>query len=179
MTDLVALLLGYLLIALAHTLFAMRTTRSHLFRVISLGYLVVTIGYALYFYNQLLSRPKPITQEYFSQAKDAVVLGTRAKGDGTVYLWLQLPDREYPSYYVMTWNGQAAHELEIAQREAAQQDGLVLMHHPFRRNAQRGLRAQEIDPVFYASPPPRPPEKWGESHADAVVQVPGDARRGK
>lgn len=171
MSHLVALLVGYLFIALGHTLFSLRAGTSHLFRAISLLYLLVSIVWVLYFYNQLLSLPKPISQEYFSQATDAVVLAVRPKEDSAVYLWLQLPDRDYPSYYVMPWDGQAARELQIAQREAAQQDGLVLMHHPFRRNAQRGMRSKEIDPVFYASPPPRPPEKWGESHPDAPVVV--------
>jgi hypothetical protein len=59
--------------------------------------------------------------------------------------------------------------LEIAQREAAQQEGLVIMKHPFHRNPQQGIRGVDKDPVFYAAPPPRPPEKMGELHPDSPI----------
>jgi hypothetical protein len=169
MSHLLALLVGYLLISLGYALFSLRTTKSLLFRTVALGYLLVSIGWVLYFYNQLLSLPKPIDQEFFNNAKEAVVLAVRPKSDSAVYLWLQLPDRDYPSYYVMPWNGRAAEELEIAQREAAQQEGLVIMKHPFHRNPQQGIRGVDKDPVFYAAPPPRPPEKMGELHPDSPI----------
>lgn len=169
MSRLLALLVGYLIISLGYALFSFRAMSSQFFRSLALGYLVLSIGWVLYFYNQLLSLPKPIDQEYFSSATEAVVLAVRAKSDSAVYLWLQLPDRDYPSYYVMPWNGQAAKELEIAQREAAEQEGLVLMKHPFRRNPQQGMRGDEKDRMFYSAPPARPPEKMGELHHDAPV----------
>lgn len=162
MNNLLALLVAYLIVSLGYALFSMRTTTSHAFRLTSLLYLMVSIGLALYLFNQLLSQPKPIDQEYFSQAKEAVVLAVRPKDGQAIYLWLQLPDREAPAYYVMPWNGQAAGDLEIAQREAAQQDGLVLMNHPFKRSQRHGIKGDEKDKVFYASPPARPPLKSGE-----------------
>lgn len=134
MNTLLALLVGYLIVALGYCLFSMRSTASHTFRLISLLYLVASVSLALYLFNQLLSQPRPIDQEYFSQAKEAVVLAVRQKDGQAIYLWLQLPDRDAPAYYVMPWDGQAGGDLEIAQREAAQQDGLVLMNHPFKRD---------------------------------------------
>lgn len=162
MNSLLALLLAYLIVSLGYALFSMKTTVSHVFRLASLLYLAGSIGMALYLFNQLLSLPKPIDQEYFSQAREAVVLATRAKDGEAIYLWLQLPDRAAPVYYVMPWSGQAAGDLEIAQREAAQQDGLVLMNHPFKRSQRHGIAGDEKDKVFYATPPPRPPLKSGE-----------------
>jgi hypothetical protein len=88
MSHLLALLVGYLLISLGYALFSLRTTKSLLFRTVALGYLLVSIGWVLYFYNQLLSLPKPIDQEFFNNAKEAVVLAVRPKSDSAVYLCL-------------------------------------------------------------------------------------------
>ncbi len=162
MNILLALLVAYLIVSLGYALFSLRTTTSHVFRLTALLYLAASVGLALYLFNQLLSRPKPIDQEYFSQAREAVVLAVRPKDGQAIYLWLQLPDREAPAYYVMPWDGQAAGDLEIAQREAAQQDGLVLMNYPFKRNQRQGIKGDDRDKVFYATPPPRPPLKSGE-----------------
>lgn len=167
MNILLALLVAYLIVSLGYALFSLRTTRSHVFRLTSLLYLVVSVGLALYLFNQLLSQPRPIDQEYFSQAEEAVVLAVRPKDGEAIYLWLQLPDRESPAYYVMPWDGQAAGDLEIAQREAAQQDGLVLMKHPFKRSQRQGMKGDDKDKVFYATPPPRPPLKSGEMEGSA------------
>lgn len=165
MSHLLTLLAAYLVVSLGYTLFSLKTASNHLFRLIALSYMVGSVVLALYFYNQLLSLPKPIDQEYFNNAKEAVVLAVRPKSDSAIYLWLQLPDRDYPTYYVMPWNGQAAGELEIAQKEAAEQEGLVLMKTPFKHNQQRaGMKGTDKDPVFYAAPPLRPPEKWGEQN---------------
>lgn len=162
MNPLLALLVAYLVVSLGYALFSMKTAASHALRLTSLLYLMVSIGLALYFFNQLLSHPRPIDQEYFSSAREAVVLATRPKDGEAIYLWLQLPDQAAPAYYVMPWSGQAAGDLDIAQREAAQQDGLVLMKHPFRRNQRQGLEGDDKDKMFYAAPPPRPPLKSGE-----------------
>lgn len=171
MNILLALLVAYLIVSLGYALFSMKTSVSHAFRIVSLVYLAGSIGVALYLFNQLLSQPKPIEQEYLSRAKEAVVLAVRAKDDEAIYLWLELPDRPAPAYYVMPWSGQAAGELEIAQREAAQQDGLVLMKAPFSRSRRQGNRADEEDKVFYAAAPPRPPLKSGELDDSAPPAV--------
>lgn len=162
MNHLLALLGAYLVVSLGYTLFSLKITRSHGFRLIILAYMGVSVGLALYFYNQLLSLPRPIDQEYFNSAKEAVVLAVRPKSDSAIYLWLQLPDHDYPTYYVMPWSGQAAGELEIAQKDAAEQEGVVLMKMPFKHNPRPGMKGTEKERVFYSSPPPRPPEKWGE-----------------
>lgn len=181
MNVLLALLVAYLMASLGYALFSMKTTVSHSFRLVSLLYLAGSIGMALYLFNQLMSQPKPIEQEYLSRAKEAVVLAVRPKDGEAIYLWLQLPDRPAPAYYVMPWSGQAAGDLEIAQREAAQQDGLVLMKDPFSRSRRQGIRGDEEDKVFYAAAPPRPPLKSGElDDASPAVQYrppPGNAAK--
>ena len=163
--HLIALLVAYFIVCLGYALFSMKTTRSHLFRGVSLLYLMVSISLALYFYNQLLSLPKPIDQEYFNNAKEALVLAVRPKNDQEIYLWLQLPDRDYPNYYVMPWSGRAAQELEIAQREAKEQEGSVLMKLPFKQSQMQGMKGDKKDRVFYPAPPPRPALKDSERDA--------------
>lgn len=166
MNILLALLLAYLVVSLGYALFSMKTTRSNALRLVALLYLLVSVGLALYFYNQLLSRPRPIEQEYFSKATEAVVLATRERDGESIYLWLQLPNQAAPAYYVMLWSGRAAEELEIAQLEAGQQGGTVVMKHPFKRNQRYGMEGDEKDQMFYSAPPERPPLKAGETAGD-------------
>jgi hypothetical protein len=167
MNMVLALLIAYLVVSLGYALFSMKTTRSNGMRVMALLYLLASVGLALYFYNQLLSRPRPIDQEFFSQATEAVVLATRERDGESIYLWLQLPKQAAPAYYVMPWSGQAAEELEIAQLEAGQQGGTVVMKHPFQRNQRYGIEGDEKDPMFYSAPPERPPLKEGEAERGA------------
>lgn len=161
-THLVALLVAYLLVCLGYALFSLKTTHSNLFRSISLLYLGSSIGVSLYLYNQLLSLPKPIDQEFFVAAKEATVLGVKVSSGNGIYLWLQLPDRAHPGYYVMPWNGRAAEDLEIAQREAREHGGSVVMNAPFENNQMHGLRADQDEQLFSAAIPARPPLKHAE-----------------
>jgi hypothetical protein len=161
-THLVALLVAYLLVCLGYALFSLKTTRSRLFRGISLLYLGSSIGVSLYLYNQLLSLPKPIDQEFFIAAKEATVLGVKVSGGNGIYLWLQLPERDQPAYYVMPWNGRAAEDLEIAQREAREHGGSVVMNAPFENNQMHGLRADRDEQLFSAAIAARPPLKNAE-----------------
>ncbi|MFZ5619983.1 MAG: hypothetical protein ACOY5W_03040 [Pseudomonadota bacterium] len=169
-THLIALLVGYLILCLGYALFSMKTTRSNLFRGVSLVYLAASVGVSLFLYNQLLSLPKPISQEFFNDAKEAVVLGVHLKNDREIYLWLQLPGRDQPGYYVMPWNGRAAEELEMARREAREHGGLVVMNAPFQHNKMYGMRADEEERVFFPAFPARPPLKDAETDTESAAR---------
>jgi len=171
-THLVALLVGYLILCLGYALFSMKTTRSHLFRGVSLAYLAASVGVALFLYNQLLSLPKPISQEFLNDAKEAVVLAVRTKDEWNreIYLWLQLPGEPHPRYFVMPWEGRAAEELEMAQREAREHGGQVIMNAPFQHNKMYGMRADEEERVFFPAFPARPPLKDGETNTESAAQ---------
>lgn len=169
-THLLTLLIAFLLFSLGYALFSMKNTRSQLFRIVILFYLSSSIAVSLYLYNQLLSLPKPISQEFFSGAKEAVVLGVRLKNDHEIYLWLQLPGRDTPRYYVMPWSGRAAQDLETAQREAREHGGLVVMKAPFQHNKMYGMRAEEEQRIFFPAVPARPPLKDGEDITDSAAQ---------
>lgn len=162
MDFLLSLLIGYFVLSLGYALFSLRTTRSALFRLISVGYLAASIGLSLFLYNQLLSLPKPITQEFLSKAKEAVVLAARIKENDAIYLWLELPGRDQPAYYSMPWIDRVAQDLEGAKKQVEEHGGLILMKDPFEQTMRTGLKADKDERVFYASPPPRPPPKQGE-----------------
>lgn len=160
---LLALLVAYLLLCLGYALFSLKTTRSPLFRGVSLVYLGISVGLALYLYNQLLSQPRPLSQEFFNRAEEAVVLATYPHSGEAIYLWLQLPDDPQPAYYVMPWSGRTAEELEISQREAREHGGKVVMNGPFNQDHRHGLRTEEEDRIFSPAVPPRPPLKEAET----------------
>lgn len=160
---LVALLIANLILSLGVTLFYMRTCRSHLFRLVALFYLAASTAASLFLYNQLLSQPKPISQEFFLRhAGEAVVLGAKAKDEETIYLWLQLPGHEAPAYYSMPWSGKAEEDLQMARKVVGEQGGSLLMKDPFQAMPMTGLRGDREDRVFYVAPPPRPPLKAAE-----------------
>lgn len=168
--ELTALLVAYLLLCLGYALFSLKTTRSPLFRGISLMYLGISVGLALYLYNQLLSQPRPLSQELFNNAEEAVVLATHPRSGEAIYLWLQLPGSAQPAYYVMPWSGQAAEELEISQREAREHGGRVVMNGPFNQDRRHGLRSEEEERIFFPAVPPRPPLKEGETSGAPAAQ---------
>lgn len=169
-SHLLALLVAYLLLCLGYALFSLKTTRSPLFRGVSLIYLGVSVGLALYLYNQLLSQPRPISQEFFNSAEEAVVLATHPRSGEAIYLWLQLPGNPQPAYYVMPWSGRAAEELEISQREAREHGGRVVMNGPFNQDRRHGLKAEEEERIFFPAVPPRPPLKEGEVSGAPTAQ---------
>lgn len=77
---------AYLIVSVGSAMLTMRTTVSHVFGVLSLLYLTVTVGLALFFINQVLTITKPFDQTYFSKAGEAGVLETRPKKDDAIWL---------------------------------------------------------------------------------------------
>jgi hypothetical protein len=169
MDFLFSLLIAYFILSLGYALFSLRTTRSALFRVVAVLYLACSIALSLFLYNQLLSRPKPISQEFLSKAKEAVVLAARVKPDEAIYLWLELPGRDQPAYYSLPWIDRVAQDLEGAKKQVEEHGGLILMKDPFAQTLRAGLKADKDEQVFYASPPPRPPPKQGEDSPNGTA----------
>ena len=64
---------------------------------------------------ELLSRPKPMTFEWFERdVQLAQILGSSLDEGKAIYLWLRLDGEIAPRYYVMPWRQQAAEKLEAA-----------------------------------------------------------------
>lgn len=108
-------------------------------------------------YADLLSRPKPVSIEWWHQdASEATVVASRLREGEAIYLWIEMADSDEPRAYKLPWQQQMAKELYGAQREAQAMGTKVQMRLPFK-DADRAL-----DPVFYAQPQPPLPSKQAE-----------------
>ncbi|OJW95779.1 MAG: hypothetical protein BGO62_09020 [Thiobacillus sp. 65-1402] len=73
MNYLLVLMLAYFMVSLGSVLLSMRTTLSYVFGLMSLLYLLLAVGLALFFFSQLLSLPKPINPAFLAEASETDV----------------------------------------------------------------------------------------------------------
>jgi hypothetical protein len=105
-------------------------------------------------YAQLLSRPKPVSLEWWlAKAEDASVLGTSIRENEGIYLWLQVAGVAEPRAYMLPWDRDLAEQLQTTMREAERLQGDVRMRLPFERSLD------DREPKFYAMPQPALPPK--------------------
>jgi hypothetical protein len=117
---------------------------------------------------QLLSKPKPVTFEWWhGQAGEATVLGSNLQEGRGIYLWLQLPEVTEPRAYVLPWSREMAEQLQAATREAEERRSGVQMRMPFEPSLD------DREPKFYAMPQPTMPSKDLEQPPAQVYQPSG------
>jgi hypothetical protein len=106
-------------------------------------------------YGDLLSRPKPVSLEWwYRDASEATVVGSKLREGEAIYLWIELPDADEPRAYQLPWVEEVAKQLYGAQREAEANGTKVQMRMPFKE------RTEDQEPLFYAQPqPPLPPKR--------------------
>ncbi len=106
-------------------------------------------------YADLLSRPKPVTLEWWNRdASEATVVGSRLREGEAIYVWIELADSDEPRAYKLPWQQELAKQLYGAQREAEAKGTKVQMRLPFKD------RTEDQEPLFYALPqPPLPPKR--------------------
>ena len=127
-------------------------------KLAALGVSVLFLPSAYAGYTELLSRPKPATQEWWlSGAGDATVLGSMSEEGRHIYLWLRLAGIEEPRSYVLPWSRDMAQQLENARNAAAAAGTGVAMRFPFESSLDDG------EPKFYAMPQPAMPPKEAPS----------------
>ena len=120
-------------------------------------------------YSDLLSRPKPVSLEWWQgQAKEATVLGSQMREGQSLYVWLQLPGTAEPRAYELPWNQQMAQQLQEALEQAARNGTEARMRLPFEPT----LDARE--PRFYAMPQPALPPKDLTRPPAQVYRQPGE-----
>lgn len=73
MNYLLVLMLAYFMVSLGSVLLSMRTTLGYVFGLMSLLYLLLAVGLALFFLNQLLSLPKPVNPAFLAEAGETDV----------------------------------------------------------------------------------------------------------
>ena len=119
---------------------------------VSASVLFLPLAYAAM--SELLSKPKPVALEWWQSAADeATVLGSTAKENSGIFLWLQLDDVEEPRSYVLPWSRELAQQLQDAMEEAEERESGVRMRLPFERSLD------DREPRFYALPQPALPPK--------------------
>lgn len=120
-------------------------------------------------YSDLLSRPKPVSLEWWQgQAAEATILGSQMREGRSLYVWLQLPGTTEPRAYELPWNQQMAQQLQQALEQAARNGTEARMRLPFEPT----LDARE--PKFYAMPQPALPPKDLTRPPAQVYQQPGE-----
>jgi len=109
-------------------------------------------------YSDLLSRPKPVSLEWWQRdAAEATVVSAKLREGEAIYLWIELAELDEPRAYRLPWQQEIAKQLFGAQREAEANGTKVQMRLPFAD------RDDEAEPVFYAQPqPPLPPKTAGQ-----------------
>jgi len=124
--------------------------------------LLLPLSYAAF--AQLLSRPKPISLEWwFRQADEATVLGSSIQEGEGIYLWLQFSTLDEPRAYMLPWDRKLAEQLQAALRESEENGGQLRMRGPFEPSLD------DRDPKFYALPQPALPPK---DAIDPPVHIP-------
>ena len=126
---------------------------------VRIGALVVTALFIPLAYLQaveLLSKPKPVSFEWFERdVQLAHVLGASMDEGRAIYLWLRIDGEVEPRYYVMPWRQEAAEKLEDVIDNAIRQNSTVVLKKPFIRKSENEMG----DLNAYVIPPPMPPQK--------------------
>ena len=108
-------------------------------------------------YADLLSRPKPISLEWWHQgASEATVVASKLREGEAIYLWIEMTDTDEPRAYKLPWQQELAKQLYGAQREAEAMGTKVQMRSPFKDSSET------MDPMFYAAPQPSLPAKQAQ-----------------
>lgn len=134
-------------------IWAPRITRV---RVAALALAALFIPVAYVEMAELLSKPKPMSFEWFERASnDALVLGINLDEGRAIYLWLRLSGDSEPRYYVIPWNVRLAEKLEDAADDAVRRSGAIVLKNPFQKRSQEDMGDLNVEII----PPPVPPQK--------------------
>ena len=105
---------------------------------------------------EMLSKPKPMSFEWFERnADNATVLGVSLHEGEAIYMWLRLDGAMEPRYYVLPWRQPLAERLEDAIEAAVAKHSAVIITRPFDRKNLEELGELNVKIV----PPPLPPRK--------------------
>jgi len=125
-------------------------------------------------YADLLSRPKPVSLEWWHRsAAEATVVGAKLREGEAIYVWIEIADSDEPRAYRLPWQQEMAKQLFGAQREAEANGTKVQMRLPFTD------RTEDQEPLFYALPqPPLPPKQAEQGNSQHFQHSSTRSRRG-
>lgn len=104
---------------------------------------------------EMLSKPKPMSFEWFERNVDAVLLGTSLDEGKAIYLWIRLADQAEPRYYKVPWNLKLAEKLEDAVDDAVRENSTIVLKNLFYKKSLDEWGDLNVDIL----PPPLPPQK--------------------
>jgi len=134
-------------------IWAPRITRVRV-AALALAALFMPVAYAQMV--ELLSKPKPMSFEWYERAaSDAVVLGINLDEGRAIYLWLRLAGNDQPRYYVVPWNIKLAEKLEDAADDAVRRNSTIILRNPFQKLSEEEMGDLNVEIM----PPPLPPQK--------------------
>lgn len=104
---------------------------------------------------EMLSKPKPMSFEWFKRGVDAELLSTSLDEGKAIYVWLRIAGSIEPRYYKIPWNLKLAERLEDAVDDAVRENSTIILKNPFYRKSLEEWGDLNVDII----PPPLPPQK--------------------
>ena len=134
-------------------IWAPRPTRV---RVLAVTVTLLFIPVAYVELAELLSKPKPMSFEWYERNTDkALLLGTTLDEGKAIYLWLRLDGSLEPRNYKIPWNLRLAEKLEDASEDAVRRNSTIVLRNPFWRRSFDEWGDLNVEII----PPPLPPLK--------------------
>lgn len=131
MNTLIVLMLAYSVISVGSVVLSMRATISHGFSLMSLLYLILVVGLALFFFNQLSSLPQPLSPAFLAEVRESKArLASLAERD------------PYPHLTPVTMSGAAL--LAMSDRNATLRENLQVQASAGSSRPFRGNRRQVV-----------------------------------
>ncbi len=107
---------------------------------------------------ELLSKPKPMSFEWYERnMKKVVVLGISLHEKESIYLWLRPAGSFEPRYYVVPWNLKLAERLEDAVDQAVRGNSTIVLEDPFSRRSLEEWGNLNIEIIPPLVPPMKKP----------------------
>ncbi len=85
---------------------------------------------------EMLSKPKPMTFEWYERnSEKAELLSISFREGERIYLWMRLDGSFEPRYYTIPWNLKLAERLEEAVEDATRSNSTIVLRNPFYRRS--------------------------------------------
>jgi hypothetical protein len=147
---------GVAIIAAALASLAIWAPRITAVRVLAVVTTTLLLPVAYLQFAELLSRPKPMTFEWYEKNTDRADLISVSLHEGeAIYLWLRLEGSFEPRSYKVPWNLKIAEQLEDAVDDAVRKNSTIVLKNPFFRKSLDEWGDLNIEII----PPPLPPQK--------------------
>jgi hypothetical protein len=138
---------------------AIRSTGRLWRKVAALGALLLLIPLVYLDVNELLGRPKPISQAWLENLEqEMIVVGADIREGDAIYLWVRAKGELAPRAYVLAWDAGTADALKEASDTARDMATNLMV----KLSTEEGTVNRQDDMVFYPEPQQPLPAKGGE-----------------